>query len=146
MPWCRAFTLGSTYIAEVDIVLPPLMAVAEAHDIGAQCAGSGVNGACVGGSGAAAAAGRRMCKSHFLICYFFSSNWEKCVAQLVSCNRRHAGATWGAGRAARPALMSPPAPCCPSGESLQVKLELLPEVSRACEWAWAVNATELIAV
>lgn len=44
MPWCRAFTLGSTYIAEVDIVLPPLTTVAEAHDIGAQCAGSGVCG------------------------------------------------------------------------------------------------------
>lgn len=34
MMHCRAFTLGNSYIAEVDIVLPPLMSVREAHDIG----------------------------------------------------------------------------------------------------------------
>jgi divalent metal cation (Fe/Co/Zn/Cd) transporter len=31
---CRAFTLGTTYIAEVDIVLPEDMPLKEAHDIG----------------------------------------------------------------------------------------------------------------
>ena len=30
----RAFTLGTTYIAEVDIVLPEDMPLKEAHDIG----------------------------------------------------------------------------------------------------------------
>lgn len=34
MMHCSAFTLGNSYIAEVDIVLPPLMSVREAHDIG----------------------------------------------------------------------------------------------------------------
>jgi hypothetical protein len=31
---CRAFTLGTTYIAEVDIVLPEDMPLKEAHGIG----------------------------------------------------------------------------------------------------------------
>ena len=31
---CSAFTLGTTYIAEVDIVLPEQMHLKEAHDIG----------------------------------------------------------------------------------------------------------------
>lgn len=31
---CRAYTLGEHYFVEIDIVLPPLMNLREAHDIG----------------------------------------------------------------------------------------------------------------
>ena len=30
---CRAYTFGDSYLAEVDIVLPASMSVAESHDI-----------------------------------------------------------------------------------------------------------------
>ena len=30
---CRAYTFGDSYLAEVDIVLPAVMGVAESHDI-----------------------------------------------------------------------------------------------------------------
>ena len=33
MVLCRAYTFGDSYLAEVDIVLPAGMSVAESHDI-----------------------------------------------------------------------------------------------------------------
>lgn len=104
---CRAFTLGSSFIAEVDLVLDPEMTVREAHDIGEP-------------------------QQHL-----FGRSHCPCA-----CIRSTAGAAlpwwsgmvWRAGQQAS-GLLSQHLACCPpaAGESLQVKLELLPEVSRACE-------------
>ena len=91
---CRAFTLGTTYIAEVDIVLPEDMPLKEAHDIG----GCGHKKLVAAG---AVGVGRDACLGA----------WGGCIWPTVT---------------ALPATV-----CLPAGESLQIKLELLPEVSRA---------------
>ena len=99
---CRAFTLGTTYIAEVDIVLPEDMPLKEAHDIG----GCGHKKLVAAG---AVGVGRDACLGAWGGCM-----WSKSTVISLPA----------AGGGALSAFL-------PAGESLQIKLELLPEVSRA---------------
>ncbi len=94
---------GGTCACRVDIVLDPLMTVREAHDIGEA-------GQCC--------------------CFCLQRDFANQRVKDAHCDTR-AWPLGGVDAGAKcPCSALPP---CPAGESLQVKLELLPEVSRACE-------------